>query len=145
MYKKILVPVDLADDSSWQNALPVAVKFAHLFDASILVTTIVRDVKAYWETGFMPDTYEALFSKSEQKLTPIVNTEIPSGVSVETKVGHGSIHREVLRIAQEEQVDLIMMASHSPGVLDYLLGPNAAHVVRHAQCSVLVIRGDRVE
>jgi nucleotide-binding universal stress UspA family protein len=145
MYKKILVPVDLADDSSWQNALPVAVKFAHLFDASILVTTVVRDVKAYWETGYMPDAYEALFSRSEQKLTTIVNAEIPSGVSVKTKVGHGSIYREILRIAQDEQVDLILMASHSPGVLDYLLGPNAAHVVRHARCSVLVIRGERVE
>jgi nucleotide-binding universal stress UspA family protein len=145
MYKKILVPVDLADDSSWQSALPIAVKFAQLFDASILVTTVVRDVKAYWETGFMPDAYEALFSRSEQKLITIVDAEIPSGVSVKTKVGHGSIHREILRIAQDEQVDLILMASHDPGVLDYLLGPNAAHVVGHARCSVLVIRGERAE
>jgi nucleotide-binding universal stress UspA family protein len=145
MYKKILIPVDLADDSSWQNALPAAVKFARLFDASILVATVVRDVRAYWETGYMPDAYEALFSRSEQKLATIVNAEIPSGVSVETKVAHGSIHREILRIAQDEQVDLIIMASHSPGVLDYLLGPNAAHVVRHARCSVLVVRGERVE
>jgi nucleotide-binding universal stress UspA family protein len=37
--------------------------------------------------------------------------------------------------------DLIVMASHKPTVTDYLLGANAAHVVRHAGCSVMVVRG----
>jgi nucleotide-binding universal stress UspA family protein len=35
---------------------------------------------------------------------------------------------------------LIIIGSHSPSMQDYLLGPNAARVVRHANCSVLVIR-----
>ena len=37
-------------------------------------------------------------------------------------------------------IDLIIMASHRPELQDYLLGPNAARVVRHANCSVLVVR-----
>ena len=37
-------------------------------------------------------------------------------------------------------VDLIIVASHRPGLQDYFLGSTAAKVVRHAKCSVLVIR-----
>ena len=37
--------------------------------------------------------------------------------------------------------DLIVMASHRPELKDYLIGPNAARVVRHADCSVQVVRG----
>lgn len=36
--------------------------------------------------------------------------------------------------------DLIVMASQRPELKDYLLGPNAARVVRHAEQSVLVVR-----
>jgi nucleotide-binding universal stress UspA family protein len=35
---------------------------------------------------------------------------------------------------------VIVLASHRPELKDYLLGPNAARVVRHAKCSVLVVR-----
>jgi nucleotide-binding universal stress UspA family protein len=36
--------------------------------------------------------------------------------------------------------DLIVLAAHRPELKDYLLGPNASRVVRHAKCSVYVIR-----
>ena len=37
-------------------------------------------------------------------------------------------------------VYLIVMGSHHPELKDYLLGPNAAKVMRHADCSVMVVR-----
>ena len=43
-------------------------------------------------------------------------------------------------MADETNADLIVMASHRPELKDFLLGPNAARVVRHANCSVLVVR-----
>ena len=80
--------------------------------------------------------------RSERELRTIVSNDVPSDVSVSTKVGHGSVYREILRIAQEEQVDLILMAAHRPGIRDHLIGPKAARVVSHSRCSVLVVRGD---
>ncbi len=47
---------------------------------------------------------------------------------------------EILKAAAESDCDLIVVASHRPALKDYLLGPNAARVVRHANCSVLVVR-----
>jgi nucleotide-binding universal stress UspA family protein len=55
-------------------------------------------------------------------------------------VRQGSIYSEILSVAREQQVDLIVMASHRPEMKDYLIGTNAARVVRHAACSVLVVR-----
>jgi len=45
-----------------------------------------------------------------------------------------------LAVAEEAVADLIVVGSHRPAMKDYLLGTNAARVVRHARCSVLVAR-----
>jgi nucleotide-binding universal stress UspA family protein len=51
----------------------------------------------------------------------------------------GNVYEEILKLADEIACDLIVMASHWPELKDYFLGPNAARVVRHANCSVLVV------
>ena len=56
-------------------------------------------------------------------------------------VTHGaSIYAEVLGVAEEAEADLVVLGSHRPAMKVYLLGTNAARVVRHARCSVLVAR-----
>jgi nucleotide-binding universal stress UspA family protein len=53
----------------------------------------------------------------------------------------GSVYNEVLAEAKKIGADLIVVGSHRPGMATYLLGSNASTIVRHAECSVLVIRG----
>jgi len=52
--------------------------------------------------------------------------------------GHSS--RSILNHANSNDADLIIIASHQPGMQDYLLGSTAAKVVRHAKCAVHVLR-----
>ena len=52
----------------------------------------------------------------------------------------GGIYHELLQEAAEWDADLIVVGSHRPVMSDYLLGSNAKTIVRHAQCSVLVVR-----
>jgi len=52
----------------------------------------------------------------------------------------GGIYHELLEEASEWDADLIVVGSHRPVMADYLLGSNAKTIVRHAQCSVLVVR-----
>jgi nucleotide-binding universal stress UspA family protein len=52
----------------------------------------------------------------------------------------GGVYHELLRDATEWGADLIVVGSHRPVMSDYLLGSNAKTIVRHAQCSVLVVR-----
>ncbi len=46
----------------------------------------------------------------------------------------------ILEYANANNVDCIVIASHRPELKDYLLGSTASRVVRHARCSVYVLR-----
>jgi len=59
-------------------------------------------------------------------------------VQVIVRTGHS--YNTILEVAKEKNADLIIIASHRPGLQDYFLGSTAAKVVRHANCSVLVVR-----
>jgi len=59
---------------------------------------------------------------------------------VSVAVRQGGIYHEIIEEATALAADLIVMSSHRPGKRAYFLGSNAAHVVRYATCSVLVVR-----
>lgn len=140
MYKNILVPIDLSERSSWRKALPVAVELATAFGAQMHVTTVVRDIDAIFRAQYSLLVYRNMISEAERQIASIVAEVVPSDLGARCRVGQGSVYAEILRIAQEIGADLIVMASHRPEMKDYLLGANAARVVRHATCSVLVVR-----
>ncbi len=62
------------------------------------------------------------------------------GAKAEVVVRSGTASVGILGTAREKKADLIMIASHKPGLSDYLIGSTAARVVRHAETSVLVLR-----
>jgi universal stress protein F len=66
--------------------------------------------------------------------TPIDQTRLTSVVRI------GGVYPEILAEAEEWGADLIVIGSHRPAMSTYLLGSNARTVVRHAKCSVLVVR-----
>jgi len=141
MYKDILLPVDLGEEASWSKALPMAVELCKAFGTRLHVMTVVPDFGMTMVAQYFPEHYEeqALESAGE-KLHAFVNEHVPEGVEVQHIVGHGVIYEEILRVAEEIDADLILMGSHRPELKDYLLGPNAARVVRHSGRSVLVVR-----
>lgn len=141
MYKTILLPVDLGEEASWAKALPTAVASAKAFGASLHVMTVVPDFGMSIVGQYFPDGYEAqALGEAEKRLTAFASEHVPPELSCRTVVAHGSVYGEILRVAQAAKADLIIMGSHRPALQDYLLGPNAARVVRHATQSVMVVR-----
>ena len=59
---------------------------------------------------------------------------------VSAVVRFGSVYNEVLDEAEKTGADLVVVGSHRPTMATYLLGSNASTIVRHAKCSVLVVR-----
>lgn len=59
---------------------------------------------------------------------------------METRVGTGSIGGGIFDLTEQVEADPIVLASHRPGMRDWLIGANASHFVRHAFCSVLGVR-----
>ena len=138
-FEKILIPVDLGHDSSWQEALPTAVDQAKHAGGELHIVTVVPDEPP--QLAWLPDDYSAkMISYANSQLATLIETNIPQGMKTEQHVCQGSVYSEIVKLAKDLGIDLIIMASHRPELKDFLLGPNAAKVVRHAECPVLVIR-----
>ena len=141
MYTSILLPVDLGDTASCDKAKDTAVMLAEQNGADLHVVAVVPDfgmsiVGMYFEEGFEK---KALESGSEQ-LSKYIKDNISTSANVKGHILHGTIYDEILRAADKAACDLIVMASHRPAFKDYLLGPNAARVMRHAKQSVFIVR-----
>ena len=149
MYKHILLPVDLDSEESWAHALPEALAIASLSGAQLTVMAVVPELntivaQAAKFSGFTEATprgwVENLLEVVREKLDAFVAEHVPAGQPAKTVVRFGTIYKEILGVAKGRSCDLIIVGSQRPGLRDYLMGPNAAKVVRHAGCSVLVIR-----
>lgn len=141
MFKDILLPVDLGNQEAQTKAVTAAVEIAKAFGSRLHVLTIVPNFGMSIVSGFFPANFEEqALEEANKQIHAFVEKAIPGELTVRTIVAHGTIYEQILHFAKEADVDLIVMASHRPELQDYLLGPNAARVVRHAHCSVTVVR-----
>ena len=143
MFRAILLPVDLSSEPSWQRAAPVAIRMARDDGIPLHVVAVVPDFGTAWVGSFFQEGFEAkVLQEAGEALRRWVEAHVPAEVDVHPHVLHGRVYDEIISAANRLGVDAIVMASHTPELSDYLLGPNAARVVRHARQSVFVVRGD---
>ncbi len=142
MYKNILLAVDLNHDSSWKVALPTAMEMSRGGGGTLHLLGIAPDFGMALVSGFFPENFERkALDHLDRKLEGFAKEHIDEDLDYQVHVGHGAIASEIIRVAEELAVDLIVMASHSPEeVRDFLIGSNADRVVRHSPISVLVVR-----
>ncbi len=141
MYKNILLTVDLTEESSWKKALPTAVETCRCAGATLHVLSVVPDFGMTVVAQFFPEDYEnKTVEEARKELEKLCAGGVPDGVTVKPIVAYGTIYEQIISVAERIEADLIVMAAHRPALEDYLLGPNAARVVRHSNCSVLVVR-----
>jgi len=140
MYKNILLAIDLNDEPSCRKPRS-AVELARTFGARLHVLTVVREVEAILEAKAAPLGYDLVAADLENRIAALIRRADASDVKPNVLVTHAaSIYAEILGVAEEAEADLVVVGSHRPAMKDYLLGTNAARVVRHARCSVLVAR-----
>ncbi|MGY0218726.1 universal stress protein [Endozoicomonadaceae bacterium StTr2] len=140
-YKNILIPIDMSCKGSWENSLPIAIEQARNHQATLHVLTVVPEAEIPAVAALLPAGLDRrLRDQGKIALHDLIKEDIPADIVTEVRVNQGQPYKEILRAAKDIEADLIVMASHRPGLSDYLIGANAAHVVRHAKCSVMVVR-----
>jgi nucleotide-binding universal stress UspA family protein len=142
-YSSVLVPLDIAHESSWKYALPQAIALARANRAPLTVLTVLRQTSIMFEGVYLTFQLEQLMAEARRKLAQIVAAHDHAGVDVSQDVRVGSIGGEILASIRDMGADLVVMASHRPEMKDYLIGPNAAHVVLNTTASVFVVREPR--
>lgn len=142
MYQKIVLPVDLNEESSWSKALPTAVTLCRTFGASLHVVTVMPDfhmplVGSYFPQGFAEKAHQRVSEAQHQ----FIEEHVPKDLQVQSVIVDGSPWEAIIKAAKKLEADLIVMASHNKRKFaDYVLGPNAEHVVHHAKISVMIVR-----
>ena len=133
MYKRILVPIDLADPDLAKPAVATALMMAAPSDGTIRFINVLP-LTPVMLAEYVPPDFEVQQRKAAEDALAIVvkETGLPAS-RVSSTVRQGGIYQEILEEASNMEPDLIVMSSHRPhrhAVRTYFQGSNAGHVVR---------------
>jgi len=137
MYKRVLFATDF--DEVGINAAQKAKKIAEESGAQLFLVHVVEAIPAYAYPGFagFAEVEVAIREQADKELTALAKK-----LGVDKKhqlLEFGSIKNEVLRVAQEHQIDLIVTGSHGKHGLALLLGSTAEAILHGAQCDILTV------
>lgn len=135
MYQKILVPVAFEEGRDTPKALEIAHAIAGE-GAEIIGLHVIEEVPSY-VAQYLP---EGQMLDNKREILEALKKKLAADTDVEIRVIEGHAGHSIVEYAAEQKVDCIVIASHRPGFQDYFLGSTAARVVRHAPCSVHVVR-----
>jgi len=136
MFKTILVPIDMAHVAEGKAIIDIAAEHGAT-GAKIILLNVAEEIPGWAAAELPAGLLEQSRAKSEADLKALAKA---SGMAMDLEVRTGHPYKTILEVAEEKSADLVIIASHRPGLQDYFLGSTAAKVVRHAKCSVLVIR-----
>ncbi len=134
MYKKIVVALAL-DHGLGPKALDVARKLKDE-DGEIVAVHVHEPIPNFASYYLEPGQEQAVLKKAEEG----VIERIGDAKDAEAIVLKGHPGRTISEYAESIGADCIIAGSHKPGMKDFFLGSTAARIVRHAPCSVHVIR-----
>ena len=135
MYNKVLVAVALDHSPNINKALSLA-RSLGVEGGSIIALHVIEDIPGYAASQIPEELLRNRRPEAEAEL----KAELGGVQGVTPVVIYGHAGRSIVDYAKENDVDCIVIASHRPGLQDYFLGSTATRVVRHAPCSVHVMR-----
>ena len=148
--RSVLLPTDFSECAA--HALPYAAHFTREQNAALICVHVIEPlVPAIGHSGMtepLPtaDLSEQMESTAARELPKLADTPECAGLEVREVIARGDAASEIVRVARENDVDLIVISSHGrTGINRLLFGSTAESVVRHAHCPVLVIKPPRAE
>ena len=145
--RRILLPTDFSESS--EHAYRCAIALATENDAELCVLHVVEkfmDHSLLYSDIFpfqvpAQDTYRVIEEKIKERISASLAEHAGEGLRARALVTTGSPHVEIIRAAEREEIDLVVIATHGrSGLTHAILGRTAEKVVRRAPCPILVIR-----
>ncbi len=138
MYQRIMIPVDLAHAERLEKALKTGADLAKLYDIPICYIGVSSNAPS--EVAHNPSEYIAKlqqFGKAQADKYGLNKVSSAAYFSHDPAI---DLDETLLRAAQEHAADLVVMASHVPGLAEHLFASNAGAFACNAKASVLVVR-----
>jgi nucleotide-binding universal stress UspA family protein len=140
--RHVLYATDLSDSAD--VGLKFSIELARGTGARLTVLHVLRSIKSiYWGAeagGFLPEELATLRDDTKRRLTNSIPKDGINGVTIAPMLVEGEAFREILRVASEDEADLIVLNLHGKNVVERaLLGSTAERVIRSAHTPVLSI------
>jgi nucleotide-binding universal stress UspA family protein len=137
MFTRIMVPVDLQHVPQLRKALKVAADMAKHHD--LPVTYVAVTAAAPGPVAHSPEEFERKLEAFGQEQATA------NGIHADTRtvVSHDpttDVDDALLKAVGETGADVVVMASHVPGLADYVWPSNGGKIAAHADASVFVVR-----
>lgn len=143
MTNSVLCAVDVSNGDDDINVIRKAAQLAAFDSAQLDVIAVVPDFGMSQVGAFFgKDHHDKMVSEAKIHLNALITKALDAGQNDKVRhvIATGRAYEEVLGLAKKTDASLIVVGAHKADLADYLLGPNAARVVRHAKCSVYVVR-----
>jgi len=139
MFKNILVPTDFLDND--QHALDIAVRLCSMDNGKIALLHVIEVIQNTTFEEF-EEFYSGLEKRSFEDLNAIIDRLNIKDITVDPRVVYGNRTREIVRYAEENNVDLIIMKSHKVDLEERSQGWGTISykVSILAQCPVLLVK-----
>ena len=137
MYKRIMVPVDLAHLTRLDKALATARDLAGHYKAEVVYVGV---------SAATPSSIAHGPADFEQKLTDFAASQAETGgiaASAHAVTSHDpaiDLDPTLLKAVEDTGADMVIMASHIPNITDYIWPSNGGAVAGHAKVTVMVVR-----
>lgn len=140
--RRILFPTDVSEGSA--HAVPYVADLTRHYGAKLYIIHVVYDITR--ATGMyvphinMDELYRDIETSAKRELEKCCVEELRGYKNIEYRILKGVPHEEILKFADENNIDMIIMGTHSRKGLDRVIfGSTAERVVRHAKCPVLTV------
>jgi nucleotide-binding universal stress UspA family protein len=143
-FKHILVPTDFSPAA--KQALDYAISLALEHEAQLILLHVIEDISfnAPFTLTSYPVTlkyHEGMEQSVKEALRRTIDPQLRRQMAVEDLLVRGKPFVEIVRVARDKDVDLMVLSTHShPGPKHSHLGPTADHVIRLSPCPVLLVR-----
>ncbi|TYB83027.1 universal stress protein [Maritimibacter fusiformis] len=135
MYQNILVPVAFDQGRDTNRSIEIAEAIAGT-DATITALHVIEEIPSY-VAQYLPENQIA---DNIREIEASLAKTLSDHPAIKIVVIEGHAGHSIVDYAEANKTDCIVIASHRPGFQDWFLGSTAARVVRHAPCSVHVVR-----
>lgn len=141
MFNSLLLAVDVNAPDGTARSAEAAISMARAEGATLHLLNVVPDTgMAIVGASMAPDSMQHALEAARDELEKWASATVPDEVDHKIHVAEGTVYDQIIRTADTLGIDAIIVGAHRPELKDYLIGPNAARVARHAQQSVFVVR-----
>ena len=144
--RQVLCPTDFSETAS--HALKYAIEMANLYHVNIRLLHVISEYHGLHHYGILVEEPLEFEHKQEtllrQKVTQLageIMAYLDEGLSVTPVIRRGDVVAQVIEDSVEQEIGMIIIASHGHRGISHLLNPNVAEVITNkAHCPVLVVK-----